>query len=181
MKVPLYLLLVYFSYFKLAISENCFKAICIPSEYDKTAQPIIEYEQTYEVNFTNIILVDFENILILRINEKESTITLKLSFSLWWVEPRLTKLPEATQKEKDDLIDAGYYLPKEFTNDLWLPDAYIENVTKINKFNLIREYQALYYLYDYDENSLFRKKRFALNYVDIDQGIHKDKTQTCSE
>ena len=51
-------------------------------------------------------MVDFENILILGINEKESTISLKLSLSLWWKEPRLTISSNATKDEIDCLNTA---------------------------------------------------------------------------
>ena len=73
-----------------------------------------------------------------------------VSYKYWL----LTILPNATNETKEDLIN-GIYLPKEFTNDLWLPDAYIENVHKINKFNLIRDYQTFFYeLNDNNENWL---------------------------
>ena len=93
------------------------------------------------MSYTNEIKVDFEDIQILGINEKENTIKLKLSLSLWWVDLRITIFPNATKEEKAYVGDV--YLPKEFTYDLWLPDAYIENVHKINKFNFIQDYQTL--------------------------------------
>ena len=95
------------------------------------------------MSYTNEIKVDFEDIQILGINEKENTIKLKLSLALWWVDLRITILPNATQEEKAYVSDV--YLPKEFTSDLWLPDAYIENVHKINKFNFIQDYQTFCY------------------------------------
>ena len=106
------------------------------------------------VSYTNEIIVYFENILILGINEKESTITMKLSFSLNWKEPRLTISSNATKDEIDLLKFSGISLPNEFTNYLWLPDAYIEYVRRITKFNLIHDYQTFFYglWYDYDKN-----------------------------
>ena len=156
MKILLCCILIWVFHFKLATSENCFKSICIPSGYDKTEKPKLDYEQNYLVNFTNEIMVDFENILILGINEKESTISLKLSLSLWWKEPRLTISSNATKDEIDCLNTnvSGISLPKEFTNDLWLPDAYIEYVLKITKFNLIHDYQTFYFGIENGENWL---------------------------
>ena len=171
MKIPSCFILIYFNYVKLANSENCFKSICIPSGYDKTVKPenTIKYEQDYWLNFTNEILVDFENILILGINEKESTISLKLRLSLWWEEPRITLLANATKEDIDILKEPGIYLPKKFTDDLWLPDAYIENVHKINKFNLISDYQTFYYgLYDDDDEDYDHSWFLYQNEVEID-------------
>ena len=108
MKIFVCFILIYFSFFKLATSDKCFKSVCIPSGYDKTEKPNIEYEQDYTVNFSNVILVDFENIKILGINEKESTITLKLSLLLWWEEPRLTISPNATKAQFVDFMDIFY-------------------------------------------------------------------------
>ena len=153
MKISLCFILIYFNYFKIVTSDNCFKGLCIPSQYDKTMKPKIDnpyeqnedyaeyyYEYEYETNFTNRILVDFEKIQILDINEKDHTITLKLSLTMWWQEPRLTILPNATQEA------INIYLPKEFTDELWLPDAYIENVHKINKFNFIHDFETFYHI-----------------------------------
>ena len=97
------------------------------------------------------IEVDLENIQILNINENEHTITLKLKMVLSWVEPRLIRSPNATVENFDLMdkwdMDKGYELPEEFTKRLWLPDAYIENVHKISKFNLIRNYESISYYY----------------------------------
>ena len=109
MKILLCFILIFFSYFKLATADNCFKSICIPSGYDKTAKPEINYEQDESLNFTNKIEVDFVNIQIVGMNEKQSTITLKLSLWLWWEEPRITILPNTTQDEIDYLKDSGIY------------------------------------------------------------------------
>ena len=114
------------------------------------------------MNYTNEILVLFEDIMIPRINEKESTITLKLSLSLSWVETRLTILPNATNETKEELVN-GIYLPKKFIDILWLPDAYIENVHHIEKFNFIRDYQTIFYSLDDDQNWLLYE-----NEVEID-------------
>ena len=153
MKIPMCFTLLILNHFKVATSDNCFKSICIPSGYDKTAKPEINYEQDESLNFTNKIEVDFVNIQIVGMNERQSTITLKLSLWLWWEEPRITILPNTTQDEIDYLKDSGIYVPKEFINNLWLPDAYIENVHRINKFNLIHEYQTFYFkIYDDDES-----------------------------
>ena len=52
MKIPMFLILIHFSYFTLATSDNCFKSLCIPSGYDKTMKPkfrlINETEEYYD-------------------------------------------------------------------------------------------------------------------------------------
>ena len=95
------------------------------------------------------IEVDLENIQLLKIDENEHTITLKLNMIFSWEEPRLITSPNATIENFDlmDKWDKDMELPEEFTKKLWLPDAYIENVHKISKFNLIRNYESIEYHY----------------------------------
>ena len=142
MKATRILVLLYLYCFNLVASDDCFRSVCIPSEYDKLIKPTI----TVENNITIAVIgVNLTNIQLLNINENVHTVTLKLKMSLTWEEPRLMILPNATIENFDLMEDVAYDLPKEFTTNLWLPDAYIENVHKITKFNLIRDYESIVY------------------------------------
>ena len=141
MKATKNLVLIYLCCFNHVASDDCFKSICIPSEYDKLIKPAKTVENVTIAG----IGVDLENIQLLNINENEHTVTLKLKMSLTWEEPRLMISPNATIENFDFMDDVAYDLPKEFTTNLWLPDAYTENVHKITKFNLIRDYESIVY------------------------------------
>ena len=69
MKIPMCFTLLILNHFKVATSDNCFKSICIPSGYDKTAKPEMNYEQDESLNFTTnkmsfIFNIDFFSFII---------------------------------------------------------------------------------------------------------------------
>ena len=136
--------IIYLSYFSLVASDDCFKSICIPSEYDKLIKPVETVSEIENISIA-VIGVNLTNIQLLNINENEHTITLKLKMFLAWEDPRIIVRPNATMENSWILDEVGYDLPKEFTKNLWLPDAYIEKVHKITKFNLIRDYESVSY------------------------------------
>ena len=121
-------LLCYKLQFTLASSNSCFDLICIPSDYCKMTKPPPKNETTN-------ILVEFQKIQILNIDESKSTITLKLAIVLGWLETRILISANATEEDKKDIKWPNFkILPKEFVNHLWLPDADIPHVHKINKY-----------------------------------------------
>ena len=78
MKATRILVLLYLYCLNLVASDDCFRSICIPSEYDKLIKPTITVENVTIA----VITVDLENIQLLNINENEHTVTLKLKMSL---------------------------------------------------------------------------------------------------
>ena len=61
-----------------------------------------------------------------------------------WNEPRIFISANATEEDKNNL-NSSIFLPKEFMDHLWLPDAYIPDVQKINKFNFIHDFEVYFY------------------------------------
>ena len=100
----------------------------------------------------NNIQVFINNLQILRVDENENTLTLKLQVEIVWNEPRLTLLPNVTEKEMEHIENDGYDLPKEFMDHLWLPDTYVYNVHKIEKYNFIRHFEYLWYWQENNQN-----------------------------
>ena len=130
-------------------SNSCFdNLICVPTGYNKLIKPPPKNEST-----TTNVDVEFQKIQILNFDENESTISMKLTLLMLWIEPRIFVSPNATNEDKKRIhvnltdywkngVKAGYLvkgflnLPKEFTNLLWLPNSYIADVHKINKYKL---------------------------------------------
>ena len=126
--------ILYFCHFNYVTSNStCYRSICIPSGYNKLIKPPLYNDETH-----NDIEVRLYFIYILGVNENEGTITLKMNLEISWIESRIIA-PNST-KEEDYIA-----LPKEFIDHLWLPDAYIENVHKIYKYNLIHDFEEFYY------------------------------------
>ena len=100
----------------------------------------------------NNIQVFINNLQILRVDENENTLTLMLQVEIVWNEPRLTLLPNVTEKEMEHIENDGYDLPKEFMDHLWLPDTYVYNVHKIEKYNFIRHFEYLWYWQENNQN-----------------------------
>ena len=138
----------FFFNIQVVSSNSCFDdLVCIPSEYNKLVRPPPK-------NKTNDVFVEFKKIQISNINENENTITLKLTITMVWLEPRLFISANATEEEKNNL-KSTIFLPKKFMNRLWLPDAYIPDVQKINKYNFIHDFEVYFYtLRKSGENSL---------------------------
>ena len=66
---------------------NCFRKICIPSDYDSLLTPITEEPTPINVNFFYLQL--------LKIDDYDCTITVKFLLELRWVEPRLKLMRNA--------------------------------------------------------------------------------------
>ena len=62
-------------------AEMCSKEFCIPANYSKSYPPIED-----EVNLVHVL---FHGIKITNVKDLESTITLNLQTSLYWIEPRI--------------------------------------------------------------------------------------------
>ena len=119
---------------EFANSNLCIDEICIPTEYNKLTKPP-------PINETTEVLVKFKRIQIFNIDENKSTITIKLAILMFWFEPRIFISPSNSTEEHKRL-------PKEFVNLIWLPDAYIPHVHKINKYNFIHNFEVYFYAMD---------------------------------
>lgn len=128
----------FFFNIQVVSSNSCFNdLICIPSGYNKLTRPPPKNE-------TTDVRVHFKRIQISNIDENDSTITLKLTIEMFWLEPQIFISTNTTKEDKHNL-KSTIFLPKKFVNRLWLPDAYIPDLKKINKYNFIDDFEVYYY------------------------------------
>ena len=64
-----------------SITNNCYRGICIPSNYNLEEKPF--------QNQINNISIGIDDINILQVNDKDGTLTLHAKFEARWTEPRL--------------------------------------------------------------------------------------------
>ena len=141
-----WILLNFWCNLQVVTTNECFNdLVCIPSGYKRHIRPPPK-------NGTTNIKVEFEKIQILNIDENEGTITIKFSLASVWSDPRIFVSPNATDEDKKRITTTrktGYLelidLPRYFKNRLWLPNPYIANAHKINKYKVHDDFDVLYY------------------------------------
>ena len=99
----------------IANDKICKENVCILPDYQKSRLPII--------NGTNNISISFVKPQIMKVNDYDSTITLKLGIDVLWQEPRLIILPNSANNST--------HLDKTFLNNLWTPNIFIANLKDI--------------------------------------------------
>ena len=101
--------------------------ICIPANYSKYDHPSLkEPEQDEPTN----ILVDFSCINVLKVNDYDSTVSILLSMTLQWLDPRIEFRLDSDNRE-------FIPLPKTLSDQLWIPDVTIMGVNKLEKHDLM--------------------------------------------
>ena len=99
----------------IANDKICKENVCILPDYQKSRLPII--------NGTTDIRVSLVNPQIMKVNDYDCTITLKLGIDVMWQEPRLIILPNS--------VNNSTHLDKTFLNNLWTPNIFIANLKDI--------------------------------------------------
>ena len=120
---------------------NCFRKICIPSDYDNLSTPITVVPT--QIN------VDFFYLQLLKIDDYDCTITVKFLLQLHWVEPRLKLLRNAINYVT---------LPREFIESIWMPNTYVDHVRSIETYNLIHDFDGL----------MYTENKTLLYYIDVE-------------
>ena len=93
---------------QIASSNSCFNdLICIPSGYKKLIRPPPKNEPTD-------VCVHFKRIQISNIDENDSTITLKLTIEMFWLEPQIFISTNTTKEDKHNL-KSTIFLPKNLS------------------------------------------------------------------
>ena len=104
-------------------NSNCFGPVCIPDSYDKTILPFH--------NETNYINVGFSYIRILQVDDEESTISLRLTLDMDWMDPRLN----VEQSHHPDDFSIGNYtisrLNYAIEDKIWIPSPTIIDLKSI--------------------------------------------------
>ena len=113
-----------------AAEDDCVASgspICIPANYSKYDHPSLKHPETDQP--TNI-LVDFSCINLLKVNDYDSTVSILLSMTLQWLDPRLEFRLDSVNRE-------FIPLPKTLSDKLWIPDVTIMGVNKLEKHDLM--------------------------------------------
>ena len=112
LQIPLIVFLITKLPMKFANADsNCFGPVCIPESYDKTILPF--------QNETNYINVGFSYIRILKVDDEESTITLRLTLDMNWMDPRLNVEPHTDDFSIEDFTIAP--LNYAISSKIWIP------------------------------------------------------------
>ena len=97
----------------------------MPNNYSKTRIPKDEYSDNPVE-----ILVEFDMIKILEINDKKLTVTLQLAPTIYWTDPRIVVLNVSTE-ETTIPVDVAW------VEDLWFPDIYVYELKKLHKYKVL--------------------------------------------
>ncbi|XP_023331019.1 gamma-aminobutyric acid receptor subunit rho-1 isoform X1 [Eurytemora carolleeae] len=120
-------------------SAGISKSICLPDEYSKFELPFVDS--------TNEIYIGIDIDEVLRINDKDYSITFSTYFNVEWVERRLTV-------RKDWLDQMGHIensseplnmpMNLEFVKDLWLPNIFIYNLKTFKVIDVLSKMAGLW-------------------------------------
>jgi len=95
------------------------RKFCLPKDYDKNEFPR---------NISNIepikIKLEFNDLEVLHVNDKDFTVTLKTYLGVHWNEPRIISI--ASQKDVETPLDLS------FLDHVWLPDLEILHMTQLD-------------------------------------------------
>jgi hypothetical protein len=128
-------------------SAGISKSICLPDNYSKFDLPYIEK--------TNQIGVSIDIDEVLRINDKDYSITFSTYFNVEWREKRLTMYPEFGASLRPDNSTEHVMVPMnlEFVKDLWLPNIFIYNLKTYKVIDVLSKLAGLWI--DTDKNVLY--------------------------
>ena len=108
--------------------KTCTDSICLPENYKKDEAPYKNKPCTIETTFNFI--------RVLKVNDKDSTITLSLELNLKWRDNRLMFEKNVTQ--------ALTKLPSTVQKKIWIPDAFIFGLHGVNQLELTRKFVYMY-------------------------------------
>ena len=104
--------------------------VCLPDFYDKDISPKTETDDPLDV-YIHLVLHD-----IIQINDFDTTISIKLTIFIGWIDNRLQILSNSSDWVDDGDDENWAKLNPKWINHLWLPDIEILNMKelKIPKF-----------------------------------------------
>jgi len=121
-------------------SAGISKQICLPDNYSKFELPIAEG--------VNKIYISIDIDEVLRINDKDYSITFATYFNVEWYEHRLKVAKELEEKNNlskeagEDAILVPMNL--EFVKDLWLPNIFIYNIKSYKVIDVLSKLAGLW-------------------------------------
>lgn len=112
------------------------KNLCLPKSYSKFELPFTES--------VNVVEIGIDIIDVLRINDKEYSVTFSSYFNVLWQEPRLhiseRFLRELNATSPDTMIPVNL----ELVNELWLPNIFIYNLKTFKVVEVLSKHAGLW-------------------------------------
>ena len=100
------------------------KKFCLPKEYDKNEFPR-DISNTEPIK----IRLEFNDLEVLHVNDKDFTVTLKMYLGVHWNEPRIIAID--SQKDAEIPVDLS------FLDHVWLPDLEILHLKEIKGYKVL--------------------------------------------
>ena len=101
------------------------RKFCLPKDYDKNEFPR---------NISNIepikIKLEFNDLEVLHVNDKDFTVTMNTYLGVHWNEPRIISI--GSQKDVETPLDLS------FLDHLWLPDLEILHLKEIKRYKVLK-------------------------------------------
>ena len=145
-------------------SAGISKSLCLPDNYSKFELPytgnlfltfpaLIYFVSSAEQ--TNVIGVSIDIDEVLRINDKDYSITFSTYFNVEWRERRLNMFPSFGASLRPDNSTEHVMVPMnlEFVKDLWLPNIFIYNLKTYKVIDVLSKLAGLWI--DTDKNVLY--------------------------
>ena len=122
---------------------------CLPDSYDKNLCPEKEANDPLDV-YIHLVIQD-----IIQINDYDTTISIKLTIFIGWIDPRLQILSNSSDWIDDGDDENWAKLNPEWIKHLWLPDLDILNMKElkipefVNKPEGLELYESKRFWYDF--------------------------------
>ena len=102
------------------------KNFCLPKDYDKN-----EFPRDNSTAEPIDIKLEFNDLEVLHVNDKDFTVTLKMYLGVHWNEPRIVSLN--SQKHSVTPLDLN------FLEHVWLPDLEILHLKELKGYKVLKE------------------------------------------
>ena len=109
---------------------------CLPNDYKKDIRP-----DTGENPLDIFLHLDIHDII--RVNDYDTTITLKLTISIGWIENRLKILPQSPDWIMEEDESNWTKLNPNWLQYLWIPDVEIVNMKELHTTHVFNELSSL--------------------------------------
>ena len=106
---------------------KCAAQYCVPKSYNKHTIPKIE-----SADGPIEVILEFYDLDILKVDDKEFTITLHAIMLIQWMEPRLIG-PNSTHDEASIPLDTN------LLDYLWFTNLFIYNLKEIRKYKVLQK------------------------------------------
>lgn len=105
--------------------DICVRKYCLSKDYDK-----VEFPRDEATKEQVEIKLEFNDLEVLHVNDRDFTVTLKMYLGVHWNEPRVISLD--SQKDVETPLDLS------FLDHVWLPDLEILHLKEIRRYKILK-------------------------------------------